>query len=166
MEQVFKVFFLFIALVFVGSMALAQEKKSAEEGRKIFVEKRCYTCHTVKAEGELIEKEKEAFAKSKGVELKGEDEDDGDGEDEDKKDSKIGGDLSHVGKEREGKWIRDFIQKPKDQFKDSSDCKRKAKKKDRKRFKGTEKELEVLVGYISGLKYPQQEKKPETCLKE
>jgi hypothetical protein len=166
MGSLFKVFFLFISLVFMKEAVLAQGKETANEGRKIFIEKRCYTCHTIKTEADLIEKEKEAFAKSKGVELKDDDQDEGNEEGKDEDDSKKGGDLSHVGKEREAKWIRDFVQQPKDYFKDTSDCKRLGKKKERKRFKGTDKELELLVGYLSGLKYAQQGEKKKSCLKE
>lgn len=148
----------------IASGAFAQDTKSAEKGRKIFIEKRCYTCHTIQAEADLIEKEKEAFARSRGLELK--DEDNDDGENGDEKDSKKGGDLSDVGKEREVKWIKDFIQNPRDYFKDSPECRRLGKKKHRKRFKGSGEELEALVGYISALKHPAQEKKEDTCLKD
>ena len=154
-------FFLLAALLlFLESGTFAQESKQVEMGRKLFIEKRCYTCHTVKAEEQLNEKEKEAFAKSKGLDLEAEE------DKKDKKDKKKGGDLSHVGKEREAKWIRKFIPKPRGYFKDTPDCKRLGKKKHRKRFKGTDSELEALVAYISGLKYDQKEKRPESCLKE
>ncbi len=163
-DQIFKVSLLSLTALFFATGVSAQGQEITDKGRKIFIEKRCYTCHTVKAEEDLIEAEKKAFAKARGLDLEASEK--SNDEDEDGKDDKKGGDLSHVGKERETAWIRDFIQKPKNEFKDSPDCKRKAKKKDRKRFKGTEKELETLVNYISGLKYPEQEKKSESCLKE
>jgi cbb3-type cytochrome oxidase cytochrome c subunit len=100
------------------------------------------------------------------VELKDEEADEGDDEGEGANDKKKGGDLSHVGSEKDAKWIREFVQKPKDYFKDTADCQRLGKKKQRKRFKGTDKELEVLVGYLAGLKYAQQGEKKQSCLKE
>ncbi len=154
-----KTFFLLAALLlFFQSGVFAQESKQVEEGRKLFIEKRCYICHTIKAEEQLIKNEKAAFAKSKGLDLEAE---------KDKTDKKKkGGDLSHVGEERDAKWIQKFIPKPRNYFKDTPDCKRLAKKKHRKRFKGTDRDLKALVAYISGLKYEQKVKKAESCLKE
>jgi hypothetical protein len=166
MGQVLGHLFLLVVLLLSGRGAFAQELKTAEEGRRIFIEKRCYSCHTINAEAKLIEKEKEAFAKTKGLELKPDEGNEGDEEDKGEEDKKTGGDLSHVGKEKEVKWIRDFIKSPKAYFKDTPECKRKGKKKDRKRFKGSDQELEVLVAYISGLKYKKEERKSESCLKE
>ena len=127
-------------------------------GRKIFVESRCYSCHTIKSEAAKIEKEKEAFAKSKGVELK-EDDDDGD-------DEKKGGDLSDVGNERDSEWLSKFVVKPKEYFKSETDCKKIAKKKYRKRFKGSEEELNILVTYLMSLKYKKQGEVSDSCLKD
>ncbi len=153
-----------ILSVFVisASLSWAQDKSQVDAGRKIFIEKRCYTCHTVNAEAKLIEKEKEEFAKAKGVEVKPKEEDE-DGEE----DQKTGGDLSGVGKMRNAEWIQKFVQNPKDYFQDSPECAKKAKKKYRKRFKGTEQELTSLVTYLSSLKYEEQQDKDfKSCLKE
>jgi cbb3-type cytochrome oxidase cytochrome c subunit len=160
-----KVFFLLIGLALLPGPAGAQEAERVKEARRLFVEKRCYTCHTIKAESDAIEKEKEAFAKSRGVEAKDEEEE-GDEEGEDTDDKKKGGDLSHVGREKDAKWIREFVQKPKDYFKDTPECQRLGKKKQRKRFKGTDKELEILAEYLSRLKYAEQGEKKQSCLKE
>lgn len=154
MGQIFKSVFILTFLVIYSGLSLAND-----QGRKIFVESRCYTCHTIKAEATQIEKEKEAFAKAKGVELKDEDNNEGD-------DEKKGGDLSDVGKNRDSEWLTEFVQKPKDYFKDDSRCKKIAKKKHRKRFKGAEEDLNTLVSYLSSLKYKKQGELPESCLKE
>lgn len=148
---------LLTTLLLSGIAVWGQDAGTAEKGREVFVEKRCYTCHTINAEAEAIEKEKMEFAKEKGVEVK-----EGDEEEE-----KRGGDLSHVGKVRDVNWIKELVQDPKDQFKDTSECSREAKKKYRKRFKGTDEELETLVTYLSSLKYEEQQAKGfQSCLKE
>lgn len=144
--------------IFFAYQVILHSEESAEAGRAIFVESRCYTCHTIKSESDAIEKAKEAFAKAKGVELKDDDDEDGD-------DEKKGGDLSDVGNERDSKWLSEFVTNPKDYFKSEADCKKVAKKKYRKRFKGTEEELNTLVSYLSSLKYGKQEEKSESCLK-
>lgn len=129
-----------------------------DEGRTIFVENRCYKCHTVQSEASAIENEKAKFAESMGVEAKADDDED---------DDKTGGDLSHVGKIRDSAFLKKFVQDPRDYFKDSFDCQRTAKKKYRKRFKGSDEELEALVAYISSLKYENQQAADfESCLKE
>lgn len=158
MGKVASTLLLLTVLLFSGLAVWSQDTATVEEGRGIFVEKRCYTCHTVNADAEAIEKEKVEFAKAKGVAVK-----EGDEEEEEKR----GGDLSHVGKVRDVNWIKELVQNPKDQFKDTSECSREAKKKYRKRFKGTDEELEALVTYLSSLKYEEQQAKDfETCLKE
>ena len=149
--------------VFSATMGWGQEVNQVDAGRKIFIEKRCYTCHTVNAEANLIEKEKEEFAKAKGVEVIPKEEDEEEGEEKEK----AGGDLSDVGKVRDAEWIQKFVQNPKDYFKDDPECAKKAKKKYRKRFKGTDQELTSLVAYLSSLKYDgQQDKDFKSCLKE
>lgn len=150
---------IFKFILLLSFITLISQVSKAEDGRKIFVESRCYTCHSIKSESELIEKEKEAFAKAKGVELKDEDGDEGD-------DDKKGGDLSDVGNERDSKWLSEFVTNPKDYFKDEADCSKIAKKKQRKRFKGTEEELKTLVTYLSSLKYGKQSEETQSCLKE
>jgi len=154
------IYVLLITVFFVYPMILHSEDSGVKEsGRKIFVESRCYTCHTIKSESEQIEKEKEAFAKAKGVELKDEDDEEGD-------DEKKGGDLSDVGNERDIKWLTAFVPDPKDYFKDDANCKKTAKKKYRKRFKGSEEELQTLVSYLNSLKYGKQGEDSESCLKD
>jgi cbb3-type cytochrome oxidase cytochrome c subunit len=142
----------------IPAAAYAQDGSVQQKGITIFVEKRCYTCHTVKAESAQVEAAKEAFAKSKGVELK---------ESEEDKDESKGGDLSNVGADRDAKWLTDFIKNPKDYFKDTPDCKKLAKKKDRKKFKGTDAEFQDLLAWLETLKYGNmQEAGFESCLKE
>ncbi len=138
-------------------MAWVLETSATEQGLKIFIEKRCYTCHTIKAEAKAVEKHKEAFAKAKGVELSS----------KDKKEKKRGGDLSDVGKKRSSEWLSSFVKNPKDYFKAERKCQKNAKKKNRKKFKGTDIEYNALITYLSGLKYDSgQEEGFESCLKE
>jgi len=160
MGRVFKTFFILISVLFSVNLGWGQDSDTEEKGIKIFVEKRCYTCHTIKAQSQEIEKEKEEFAKAKGVAIK-------EDEEEDEEEGKKGGDLSNVGAQRNPKWIKDFSKDPKSYFKDDTECQRLAKKKYRKRFKGSEKELDILVLYLSSLKYEEeQEEGFKSCLKE
>lgn len=150
---VFILTFLFIS----GFQASAQDSEAAEKGRKIFIENRCYTCHTINAEADAIQKEKEAFAKEKGVETKS----------YEQKEDRIGVDLSDIGKKRDSESLTSFLKNPKTFFKVTPDCKKTAKKKYRKRFKGTDEELEILVTYLLSLKYDSyRETDFVSCLKE
>lgn len=158
MVQIHGYVYVLALLLMIPAAAYAQDGSVQQKGITIFVEKRCYTCHTVKAESAQVEAAKEAFAKSKGVELK---------ESEEDKDESKGGDLSNVGADRDAKWLTDFIKNPKDYFKDTPDCKKLAKKKDRKKFKGTDAEFQDLLAWLETLKYGNmQEAGFESCLKE
>ena len=143
--------------VILASMAFGQDNEVKENGIKIFIEKRCYTCHTINAEADAIQKEKEAFAKSKGVELKD--------SEEEKEDKGIAPDLSDIGKKRDAESLESFLKDPKKSFKDTPECQSNAKKKYRKRFKGTPDEFEALIAYLSSLKYDSYNKDFVSCLK-
>jgi cytochrome c2 len=147
------------ALVFIFSLqawAHAQDGSVQQKGVEIFVEHRCYTCHTIKAEADAVQKAKEAFAKSKGVELKPEDE---------KEEKGIAPDLSDVGKRRDAESLRAFLKDPKTYFKDTPECQSNAKKKYRKRFKGSEQEFDDLIAFLTTLKYEDYNKDFVSCLK-
>ena len=133
---------------------------AADAGLKVFVEKRCYTCHNVESQAKALEAEKAAFVKAQGVEEeKGEDEGEGD--------EKKGGDLSGVGKQRTADWLKKFLKEPKPEFKDSGDCQKKAKSKDRKKFKGTPEEFDALVSFLMAQKGEAKQAAGFTsCLKE
>ena len=147
-----------LVLIFaVSAWAHAQDASVQQKGIEIFVEHRCYTCHTIKAEADAIQKEKEAFAKSKGVELKD--------SEEEKEDKGIAPDLSDIGKKRNAESIESFLKDPKKSFKDTPECQSNAKKKYRKRFKGTPDEFEALIAYLSSLKYDSYNKDFVSCLK-
>lgn len=157
MVQVFRNVYILALLLAIPGVAFAQNGSVQEKGIAVFVEKRCYTCHTVKAEAAQVDAAKAAFAKSKGVELK---ESDGD------KDAK-GGDLSNIGAEKDAAWLATFLKDPKDYFLDTPACKKLAKQKDRKKFKGTDAELNDLTAWLVTLKYgDMQEPGFENCLKE
>ena len=146
--------YVYVLVLVLSSLIIVTIPSSAADGPTVFVEGRCYTCHTIKAQSAEIEAAKVAFAESKGVELK-----------EDEKEDAKGGDLSDVGNLRDKQWITDFLKDPKPFFKDSAACKKEAKKKYRKRFKGSDEDFEVLVTYMSSLKYgDMQEEGFESCL--
>jgi len=131
---------------------------AADKGLDTFVEKRCYTCHTIAARDADVDKAKAAYMKAQGVESGGEGEEEKD---------KRGGDLSDVGKKRTAEWLKTFLKNPKPEFKDDADCQDAARKKDRKKFKGTDQEFDGLVAFLMTLK--QEAKQPagfKSCLKE
>lgn len=138
---------------------LSHEVRAADDpGLKVYIEKRCYTCHTVSARAADVEKQKAAFINQMGAEPEEE------GGDE--KGSR-GGDLSDAGKKRDAAWTRDFLKSPKAHFKDDANCQREAKKKDLKRFKGTPEELTALMTFLSSLKQEAKQAPGFTsCLKE
>lgn len=152
--------YIFTLATFATFLLLASQgwTQDINKGRTVFVENRCYKCHTVQSESSAIDKEIAKFAASMGVESKA---------DDDEEEDKTGGDLSHVGKIRDTAFLKKFVQDPRDHFKDSFDCQRTAKKKYRKRFKGSDEELQALVAYLSSLKYENQQAADfESCLKE
>lgn len=149
------------ALSAVGFVAvLAGTALAADDaGLKVFIEKRCYTCHTVSARSADVEKQKADFIKASGAGEAGE-------EGEDDKESR-GGDLSDVGKKRDKAWLDTFLKNPKPQFKDDADCQREAKKKDRKKFKGTPEEFDKLTTFLLSLKQDAKQAAGfKSCLKE
>lgn len=155
MGQIFASAFVLIAAVVTLSGGTAT---AADQGLDTFVEKRCYTCHTIAARDADVDKAKAAFMKQQGVESSGEGEEEKD---------KRGGDLSDVGKKRKAEWLKTFLKSPKPEFKDDATCQDAARKKDRKKFKGTDQEFDALVAFLMTLK--QEAKQPAgftSCLKE
>lgn len=158
MVQIHGYVYVLAFLLLLPAIGLAQDSSVEQKGIAVFVEKRCYTCHTVKAEAAQIEEAKAAFAKTKGVEVK---------EDAEEKEESKGGDLSNIGADKDAKWLTDFLKNPKDYFKDTPECKKLAKKKERKKFKGTDAEFQDLLAWLETLKFgDQQEPGFEECLKE
>jgi len=155
MRQAIKAFCILVCLIILAGASYAKSDEVKDQGRKLFIEKRCYTCHTIDSEANEIEKQKEAFAKEKGVESSSED--DGD---------RIGVDLSDIGKRRDKDSFTNFLKDPRPSFKDTPPCQKNAKKKYRKRFKGTPEEFDSLIAYLMTLKYDSQQKEDfESCLK-
>lgn len=148
------------AVVVVGLLGgLAGTARAADDaGVKVFIEKRCYTCHTVSARAAEVEKQKAAFIKQMGAEP----DEEGAGDKETR-----GGDLSDVGKKRDAAWLQEFLKNPKPRFKDDADCQKEAKKKDRKKFKGTPEEFSALTSFLGSLKAEAKQAAGFTsCLKE
>jgi cbb3-type cytochrome oxidase cytochrome c subunit len=149
-----------VALVLAAGLVglLASAVAAADDpGVKVFVEKRCYTCHNVSARAADVEKQKAAFLKESGAEPA----------EEGAEKSARGGDLSDVGKKRTSAWLTEFLKNPKPHFKDDADCQREAKQKDRKKFKGTPEELTALMTLLSSLKQEAKQAPDfKSCLKE
>ena len=146
MGQIYRAFYILILFFIFTGATYTKSDEVKERGRKIFVEKRCYTCHTINAESKEIETVKEEFAKEKGVQTTSDEE----------KGERIGVDLSDVGTRRDKDRFNKFLQDPRPYFKDTPPCQRNAKKKYRKRFKGTDEDFEALIAYLSSLKYESQ----------
>lgn len=148
-----------VSLIAFGAIGYG-EALAADAGLKVFVEKRCYSCHSIDSQSKALEAEKAAFVKAQGVE---EGDEEGEGDEKDKK----GGDLSGVGKQRTGDWLKKFVKDPKPEFKDGADCQKKAKNKDRKKFKGTDAEYDALMSFLGTLKGESKQAAGFTsCLKE
>ncbi len=155
MEQIYRYVYVLAFLFLISTASYAQD--ASVDGPTVFVESRCYTCHTIKAQSTEIEAAKTAFAESKGVDLKE--------DDDDEKDESKGGDLSNIGAERDQEWLTDYVKNPKKFFKSDAKCKKLAKKKYRKRFKGSDEQYEVLIVYLATLKYgDMREEGFESCL--
>lgn len=118
--------FAFAALVLalVAGAAVAQDKPAARDGKAIFVENKCNTCHTVQVAG--VEKKKAATA---------------DAADEKKSDRKPP-DLSGTGLERKPEWIAAYLMKTEAI---------KGEKHSRK-FRGNAADLKVVSAWLSTLK--------------
>jgi len=154
MGQIYKYFFILALLFSAPVLLLAYQGKAVNPGLKVFIAKRCYTCHTIKAIAKDVEREKIAFAKEKGVDIVSDNKE------------RIGVDLSDVGTRRDVASFTKFLKNPKIAFKPTPQCKRKAKKKYRKRFRGTPEDFKALVTFLSGLKYESHRKKDfVSCLK-
>lgn len=156
MPRTCKYIYAFALIFSIHIWAYAQNDSVQQKGIEIFVEHRCYTCHTIKSKSEEVQKAKEAFAKSKGVEVKPEDE---------KEEKGIAPDLSDAGKRRDEESLRAFLKDPKPYFKETPECQSNAKKKYRKRFKGPQEEFDELITFLMTLKYEDYNKNFVSCLK-
>jgi cytochrome c2 len=146
-----------LVLIFtVSALAHAQDNSVQQKGIELFVEHRCYTCHQIKAEQDAILKAKEAFAKSKGIEFKPE---------EEKGEKGIAPDLSDVGKRWDTESLKPFLKDPRPYFKDTPECQSNARKFYRKRFKGSEADLDALIAFLTSLKDGSYNKDFVSCLK-
>lgn len=123
----------FVLAFLMALLGLAPSSASAaDDGKQVFLKKECNECHVVSAAG--IEKlpAKEGGAKEEDEEA--EEEDDSEPPD-----------LSGVGKEHDAKWLTGYLQKK---------VKNDEGKKHRKRFKGSDAELQALVAFLGTLQTP------------
>jgi mono/diheme cytochrome c family protein len=112
-----------VALVLVAGGALAQDKPASRDGKAIFLENKCNTCHTIQVAG--VEKRKATTA-----------------EDGEKKTDKKPPDLSGVGLEHKPEWIAAYLMKTEAI---------KGEKHNRK-FRGPESDLKIVSTWLSTLK--------------
>jgi mono/diheme cytochrome c family protein len=120
-----------LAALALAALAASREAR-AEDGKQVFLEHECNECHGVEVLG--IAK----LPPEEGAEEEGE-EDPGLGEDEEEKEPP---DLSGVAKRHPGDWFPKFLKKK---------VANEDGKKHRKRFKGSDAELEALVAFLASL---------------
>ena len=113
-----------LGLALVAGVALAQDKPAARDGKAVFLENKCNTCHTIQSAG--VEKKKATTAE----------------EGEEKKSDKKPPDLSGVGLERKPEWIAAYLMKTESI---------KGEKHGRK-FRGPEADLKLVSAWLSSLK--------------
>jgi mono/diheme cytochrome c family protein len=115
------------ALALVAGVALAQDKTAARDGKAVFLENKCNTCHTVQVAG--VEKRKAASAEAADAKA-------------DAKSDKKAPDLSGTGLERKPEWIAAYLMKTESI---------KGEKHTRK-FRGPEADLKLVSSWLSSLK--------------
>ena len=117
---------LFLICAFVvalaASGALGQAAAPAKDGKALFTEYKCNTCHTITSQA-IVKKEDKS-------------------EESDSKSKKKPPDLSAVGKKRTAVWMTKYLNKL-----ETID-----KEKHPKKFKGTEAELKTLTTWLETLK--------------
>ncbi len=112
------------ALVLVAGAAMAQDKTAPRDGKAVFLENKCNTCHTLQVAG--IEKKKAAAADAADAKA-------------DAKSDKKAPDLSGVGLERKAEWIAAYLMKTESI---------KGEKHSRK-FRGSEADLKLVAGWLA-----------------
>jgi len=113
-----------LGLALIAGVALAQDKPAARDGKAVFLENKCNTCHTIQSAG--VEKKKATTAEAG----------------EEKKSDKKPPDLSGVGLERKPEWIAAYLMKTESI---------KGEKHGRK-FRGPEADLKLVSAWLSSLK--------------
>ena len=117
-----------LGLALVVGVALAEDKPAARDGKAVFLENKCNTCHSLTAAG--IEKKKAEPS----------------AEDAKEKSDKKAPDLSSVGLERKADWIGKFLMKTESI---------KGEKHSRK-FRGTAAELKTMSTWLEAQKAPKK----------
>jgi mono/diheme cytochrome c family protein len=119
-----------LLLAVLGLVLFAATRDArAEDGKQVFLKHECNECHTVEVLGvaKLPEDASEA------------DEEEDLGEDEEETEPP---DLSGIGKRRDRDWLGKWLQKK---------VENDEGKKHRKRFKGSDADLEAIVAFLAGL---------------
>ena len=119
-----------VACALLIGVAGAQDKSApsgAKDGKALFLENKCNTCHTIKTAG--IEKRKAAGAEATDAK---------------EKSDKKAPDLASVGLERKAEWIAKYLMKTEAI---------KGEKHTRK-FRGSEADLKVVAAWLESQKAP------------
>ena len=109
----------------VAAVAMAADAPAPKDGKALFVENKCNTCHTIQAAG--VEKKKASSTDTADA--------------KEEKSTKKPPDLSGVGLERKPEWIAGYLMKTESI---------KGEKHGRK-FRGTAEELKVVSTWLSTL---------------
>ena len=125
----------FVAAAFTAT-AGAQDAKP--DGKALFLDKKCNTCHTVKAQG--VEKRTAATGEKKGA-----------GEAAPAAAKATTADLSSVGLDLKADWMTKFLKR--------EEMSKKGKK--HMLFKGTDEELTTIVTWLGAQKAPKAEAAPK-----
>lgn len=127
-----------VAFVAVAFAAAAGAQDARPDGKALFLDKKCNTCHTIKAQG--VEKRAAAMGEKKGT-----------GEAAPAASKAKTTDLSSVGLEFKADWMTKFL-------------KREEMTKQNKKhllFKGTDEELTTIVTWLEEQKAPKAEAAPK-----
>jgi hypothetical protein len=123
------------AFLFLLAWAAPEGRAEGKTGKEIFLDHKCQKCHSIESE-DILKSEKGTADEAK------EDEggfDDDFGNETEKTEPP---DLSGVGKRHDPEWMTQFLKKK---------IRTEEGKKHKKRFKGSDEELQILIEFLAGL---------------
>lgn len=150
-------FLIAVCMWLFAADAFAQDaqKSMIDNGRQEFLTRRCWFCHDAEVDKVALQKELEEIAEVEGEELKGHFQ---------KDKVKVGPDLSGVGTKYSKEWLEDFLQNPKEHFKNlNKEQKRAVQRMCRVCFTRSGKGLEEMVAYLMSLSLDKAGKENGNC---
>lgn len=126
-----------VALAMTGVAKAADEEPA---GKKLFLDNKCNSCHTIASQG--VEKKSSAEAEEAKDAKETKDAKEGEAKEEASASKKKVPDLGGVGVERKADWITKYLQK----------TEAINGKKHMKKFRGTDEELATLAAWLESLK--------------